>query len=105
MPQESTLEIAIASKDERVVGEVEQALAGVNPQRWKDTRDLVTIIAVTAGIAKLITALLELKQQWAKKKSEGPPPQIVINNINRTTIVLSEATEEGLKKLLAEAED
>ena len=103
MPQESTVEIAIASKDERLVSEVEHALVGVNPQRWKETRDLVTIIAVTAGIAKLVTALLELKEQWAKKKTEGPRPQIVINNINRKGIVLSEATAENLKELLTEA--
>ena len=74
-PQESTLEIAITSKDERVVSEVEQALAGVNPQRWKDTRDLVTIIAVTAGIAKLITALLELKNSGPRRRPKGRLPK------------------------------
>lgn len=104
MAEEASVEISIATKDEQTVREVEQALAGVNPQRWQDTRDLVTIIAVTAGIAKLISALLELKDHLAKKKSEAPPPQIVINNINRQTIILADATPESLRKLLTEAQ-
>src|SRR5437879_4426294 len=102
MADEATVEISIESKDEQVLREVEQALSDVNPKRWKDTRDLVTIIAVSAGVAKLITALLELKEHLVKKKSTELPPQIVVNNINRQKIALTDATAESLRKLLME---
>ncbi len=104
MADEATVEISIGTKNERVIREVERALADVNPQRWKDSRDLVTILAVSAGVAKLISALLELKEHFAKKKNAEPPPQIVINNINRQTILLTDATPERLRKLLKEAQ-
>ena|SRR5215469_13183070 len=106
MPEEAIVEISIGTKDEKVVREVEQALADVKPERWKDSRDLVTILAVTAGVAKLIKALLELKEHLAKEKERAEPaPRIVINNINRQTIVLADATPESLRKLLTEGQD
>jgi hypothetical protein len=99
MANDVTLEVVVNTKDETIIRDIEETMAGVSPQRWKDTRDIVAIITITSSVVELINALLTLKE---KSSSHPEAPKIVIKNINRAEIELSGATEENLKALIDE---
>lgn len=99
MNDTNALEIVIETKDEKIIQEVESELGSVNPQRWNDTRDLVTIIAIASSIVMLVKSLLELKEKFSKKPNA---PKIVIYNINREAVDLLNASENTIKSLFEE---
>jgi hypothetical protein len=98
MADDVTLEIEIDSTDEETVRAVEQALAEVGPQRWGQTREVVTILTVAAGAVALVNALLDLKKRLEKPATA--PPTIVIKNVNRLELNISDATAETLQELI-----
>jgi hypothetical protein len=102
MGGEVTLELAVDTKDEETLRAIEQALGGVSPQRWQDTRDIITIITVVSSAVALINALLDLKNKLSKQ--ESPPPSIVIKNVNRLELTLPNATVDSLQALIRDTD-
>ncbi|TDU84452.1 hypothetical protein EV138_6923 [Kribbella voronezhensis] len=101
MADEVTLEIEIDTTDEATVRAIEQALAEVEPQRWDQTREVVTILTIAASAVALVNALLDLKKRLSKP--DTPAPTIVIKNLNRLELNMSEATPETLRELLEDS--
>ncbi len=101
MADDVTLEIEIDSTDEETVRAIEQALAEVGPHRWGQTREVVTILTVAAGAVALVNALLDLKKRLEKPAT--PPPTIVIKNVNRLELNISDATAETLQELIKDS--
>lgn len=98
METDVTLELVIDSKDEQTLRAIEQALGGVDPQRWPETRDVMTIITVASSTVALVNALLDLRSKLAKKGT--PAPSVVIKNVNRMELALPEASKETLEALI-----
>jgi len=103
MADDVTLEIEIDTTDEETVRAIEEALAELEPQRWDQTRELVTILTIAASAVALVNALLDLKKRLSKP--ETPPPTIVIKNVNRLELNMTEATEETLRELIEDPSD
>lgn len=100
---EVMLELAVDSTDEDLLREIEQAVAGANPQRWPETRDIGTIITLISSSAGLINALLALKVSLAKKadKPDKPAVTIVIKNESRDEVRLADLTEQSAADLVS----
>ncbi len=100
---EVMLELAVDSTDEDLLREIEQAVAGANPQRWPETRDIGTIITLISSSAGLINALLALKASLAKKagKPDKPDVTIVIRNESRDEVRLADMTEQSAAALVS----
>lgn len=100
---EVMLELAVDSTDEDLLREIEQAVAGANPQRWPETRDIGTIITLISSSAGLINALLALKASLAKKadKPDKPAVTIVIKNESRDEVRLADLTEQSAADLVS----
>ncbi len=97
---EVMLELAVDSTDEDLLREIEQAVAGANPQRWPETRDIGTIITLISSSAGLINALLALKASLAKKAGK-PDVTIVIRNESRDEVRLADMTEQSAAALVS----
>jgi hypothetical protein len=97
-----TLELAIDTKDEDTLRAIEDALSDVAPERWPDTREIVTIIAIVSSAITLVNALLDLKKRLSKEVPS--PPSIVIRNADRVELTLPNATEETLRALIEDSE-
>jgi hypothetical protein len=95
MTDVSEVEVVIGTRDEAAVAAIEAGLDGVEVTRWRDARfvDPVTVLAVGAGVVKLIKALVGLKQQL----DEHPDaPSVVIRTADGKSITLKDATPELL---------
>jgi len=92
------LELAIDTVDEETVRAIEEALGDVSPERWPQTREIVTIITIAASTVALINALLDLKAKLSKKGLA--PPTIVIRNVERLELALPDATKTSLEALI-----
>ncbi|WP_112239895.1 hypothetical protein [Kribbella monticola] len=103
MADEVTLEIEIDTTDETTVRAIEAALAEVEPQRWDQTREVVTILTIAASAVALVNALLDLKKRLSKP--DTPAPTIVIKNLNRLELNMSDATPETLRELIEDPTD
>lgn len=95
MTDVSEVEVVIGTRDEAAVAEIEAGLDGVEVTRWRDARfvDPVTVLAVGAGVVKLIKALIGLKQQLAERPDA---PSVVIRTADGKSITLNDATPELL---------
>lgn len=93
------VELVIGSRNDSEVSAIEEALEGVEVTRWRDARlvDPVTILAVAAGVAKLVDALLALKKRLAERNDS---PIIEIKTADGRSITLTEATPELLTAVL-----
>lgn len=98
MADDVTLEIRIETTDEVTVRAIEEALAEVEPRRWNQTREVVTILTVAASAVALVNALLDLKKRFSKPGT--PPPTVVIKNVNRLELSMTDATPERLRELI-----
>jgi len=97
MPDDVTLELEIDTTDEETIHLIEQALAEASPQRWDQSREIVTILTIAASAITLVNALLDLKKRLSKP--DTPPPTITIKNLDRLELTLTDTTEESLKSL------
>lgn len=102
MSGEVTLELAIDSKDEQTLRVIEEALGDVNPRRWPETRDILTVITIASNAAALVDALLSLQSRF---RQEQATPPIVIKNVNRLELTLPNAAAESLRELIDDSED
>ncbi|SRR6266478_3525350 len=92
------LELQVESRDEATVNQVASALQSVDVKRWPAARmDPLTILAIAAGTAKLITALLELKEKLSAQKN---PPPVKVSNAAGAELDLFTATESILEEFL-----
>jgi hypothetical protein len=101
MADDVKLEIEIDTTDEATVRAIEDALAEVEPQRWPQTREVVTILTIAASAVALVNALLDLKKRLSKP--DEPPPTVVIKNVNRLELNLSDVTPETLQQLIQDS--
>jgi hypothetical protein len=99
MPDESTLEVVIDTTDEDVIRFVEETMSTVEPQRWKNTRDIMTVLTIASSAVALVNALLALKDKLA---AEAEALRVTVKNTDRDEIDLATATRADLERLLAE---
>jgi hypothetical protein len=97
MADDVMLEVHIDVVDEARLGEIESGLAAVNPQRWRSSRDIGTVITIASSAVGLINALLTLKDRIM---TELHPPKIEVKNEDREAVDLASATREDLERLL-----
>lgn len=100
MVDEVMVELAVDTTDEELLREIEQAVAEANPQRWPETRDIGTIIALASSSVGLVNTLLALKASLAKKHDK-PEVTVVIRNENRDEVRLADITEETAQALVS----
>src|SRR2546423_9108995 len=95
MAEISEIELVVGSRDEAVVSAVEASLDGVEVTRWREARfvDPVTVLAVGAGVVKLIDALIALKKRLAER---ADAPSVEIRTPDGRSISLKDATPEML---------
>jgi len=98
MTEETMLEVVIETKDEDLVREVEAAIADANPTRWKDTRDILTVITIVSSSVGLVNSLLTLKDHLAKRRDA---PRVVVRNADRDACDLADAEPDELDALVA----
>jgi hypothetical protein len=100
MPDIQEVELIIGSRDESQVSAIEKGLEGVEVTRGRDARlvDPVTVLAVAAGVAKLVDALLALKKRMAQRKDS---PVVEIKTEDGRSITLTDATPALLTALLS----
>jgi hypothetical protein len=100
LDEQTEVEIVIGSRDDAVVGEIEERLASVEPVRWRDARfvDPVTILAVATGVTKLVNALIALKRDLADKPEA---PRLEVKTPDGRSITLTDATPELLTAMLS----
>ena len=103
MADDVTIELEIDTTDEGTIRAIEEALAGVEPQRWDQSREILTILTVAASAVALVNALLDLKKRLSKP--DLPAPTIVIKNVNRLELNMSDATPETLRELIEDSSD
>jgi hypothetical protein len=93
------LELVVGTREESEISVVEEGLDGIDVERWKDARfvDPVTIFGIAASVAKLISALMELKERLAAHPNA---PSVEMKTADGRSIKLTDATPEMLKVLL-----
>jgi hypothetical protein len=91
MTNEAIVDIQIESVDPTEVGAVEEVLHSVNPRRLEETRELVTILTVTAAAISLAKSLIEL---WKELRERSASPQVIVESSSGTQLNLTQATSE-----------
>ncbi|WP_409061933.1 hypothetical protein [Streptomyces sp. SYP-A7185] len=97
-----TIEVRIGTQDPDTVRTVE-AVFGAVPQttaeRWPDVRtaDPVTVLAVVGNAAAILQALIALRDTWRTRR---PAPDLRAGNEDGSTVAVSTATVEELRRLL-----
>jgi hypothetical protein len=97
MPEDVMLEVHLDVVDEDRLGLIESELASVNPQRWRSSRDIGTVITIASSAVGLINALLILKDRIM---TEIHPPKVAVKNEEREEVDLASASREDLERLL-----
>jgi hypothetical protein len=100
MADEVMLELAVDTTDEDLLREIEQAVLEANPQRWPETRDIGTIIALSSSSIGLVNALLALKASLARKHDK-PHVTVVVRNESRDEVRLADITEQTAQALVS----
>jgi hypothetical protein len=98
------VELIIGSRNDSEISAIEETLKDLEVTRWRDARvvDPITVLAVAAGVAKLIDALLALKKRLAARKDS---PTVEIKTRDGRSIKLTDATPELLAVTLAATHD
>lgn len=97
MSEEMMLEVHVDVVDDERLAQIETDLAPVNPQRWRSSRDIGTVITIVSSGVGLINALLTLKDRIM---AELHPPKVEVKNENREAVDLASASREDLERLL-----
>jgi hypothetical protein len=99
MTDEHELEVDVGSRNESDVQQIEGILSGVNASRWGTSRllDPVTILAISAGVVKLVDALVTLRKHLLENASA---PEVTIRTADGTSFSLAHATPEEVRQLV-----
>ncbi|WP_210586859.1 hypothetical protein [Streptomyces sp. GESEQ-35] len=100
--EQVTIEVRIDTQEPdavRAVEEVFDAVPGATAERWPDVRtvDPVTVLAVVGNAAALLQALIALRDTWRSRRSA---PGVLAGNADGSTVAVTVATVEELRRLL-----
>jgi hypothetical protein len=102
MTDQPTLEVVIDTIDEDVIRSIEETMSTIESERWKNARDIVTVLTIASSAVALVNALLTLKDRLA---GETRALRVTVKNTDREEVDLTSATREDLERLLAERKD
>jgi len=102
MNDNRTIEVVLDTVDPSAVSKIETDLGDLNPKRWKNTRELITILTVASTVVTLVKTLLEIREKLAKQKDA---PRMLLRNANRDELDLAKAQEAQLTASLSAPED
>ena len=98
------VELIIESRSDSEIAAIEETLKDLEVTRWRNARviDPITVLAVAAGVAKLIDGLLALKKRLAARNDS---PTVEVKTPDGRSIKLADATPELLAITLAATQD
>ncbi|HEX2085534.1 MAG TPA: hypothetical protein VHF89_07620 [Solirubrobacteraceae bacterium] len=89
--------MTVDTRDRAIVNDVIQALQPADVEEWEPTRDPLTVLAVSAAVAELATALIALREKW---RDRGGAATVVVKTEDGRTIEITGATPEQIHMLL-----
>lgn len=97
--EELQVDVIIETIDADTVAPILEHLASANPVQADTTRELVTILTISAAAVTLATKLVDL---WKKLKAKPNPPAITIEVQSGATLNLSAVqTAEDIERFVA----
>jgi hypothetical protein len=94
MPDAAMFEVVVDTVDEATVVALEKDLGALRPQRARPTREILTVLAITASVLSIIKTLLEIRE---KLKSEGRTLPVRLRNADRDEVELLSASAEAIE--------
>jgi hypothetical protein len=91
-PDDIVVDVRIESNDPSAVEAIEQHLRDVNPRRLEETRDLATILTVSAAAVSLVKSLVEL---WKELRKRRTMPRVTVENASGAQLNLSDVSSEA----------
>lgn len=97
MSTQPRLEVIVDTKDEKALRAVEEALAGADPQRLEDTRDILTVLTIASSAAGPFNALLTSTTALPRGRT---PPGVTVKNADCEELDLAHASREQPEALI-----
>ncbi|WP_432973676.1 hypothetical protein [Dactylosporangium sp. CA-233914] len=92
MADELQVDVVVESTDPAALATVESGLAGLVPARADTTRDVTTILTVSAAAVALAKGLVEL---WQTLRTKPNQPKVSIEVESGATLVLGDVQSVG----------